>query len=682
MFSDNSTGEFGVGGGMWNLGSSPTLTNCMFSGNSTGEYGVGGGMVNHESSPTLTNCTFSGNSAGEYGGGGGMCNTRNSNPTLTNCTFSENSAEGGGGMFNWEYSNPKLTNCLFNSNSVNYFGGGMFNVNSSPTVTNCILWGNSAQTGPQIYNVGTGSVTVSYTDVQGTWPGTGNINADPCFVKPEYLGPISYWKFDESEGAIAYDSAGDNDGTIYGAQRTGGQIDGALSFDGDDYVNIPDSASFDITGDEITVVAWFKPGATRNNNRPIVSKWLGSDSAYVLWYKTDSVDLIGFGVKTDVRAAGAFNSTPVNDTNKWYHLAGVYDGSYITVYVDGVAGAPVANTGNINNSSKSLRISGYGEGAVNPHHIIGLVDDVRLYDRALSAGEVQQHYENGLSGHGYPDAASADYHLLPTSPCIDAGDNWAVPADTTDLDGDGNTTEPIPFDLDGNPRIVGDAVDMGAYELLTPQQLVINRTEEAIAEKEEALQKIDVALEKELEAYETLGEILESGDYGDWTRQAILGARWKISIAILYDEDYIKKVLGENIDKLQLTLSVLGIEPGQGNNSYTADFNTGAYEAAALSLHQLVINLIEEALAEKAEALEIVDAALEKERKAYEILEQMLESGGYGDWNRLDILRAKSRIYVAIKYEEYLKKVLMIMTVDKLEDSLSVLAVEPDVGSG
>jgi len=69
-----------------------------------------------------------------------------------------------------------------------------------------------------------------------------------------------------------------------------------------------------------------------------------------------------------------------------------------------------------------------------------------------------------------------DYHLSPNSPCIDAGDNTAVPADTTDLDGDGNTTEPIPWDLDGGCRVVDNPdapdtgngtppiVDMGAYE--------------------------------------------------------------------------------------------------------------------------------------------------------------------------------------------------------------------------
>jgi len=69
-----------------------------------------------------------------------------------------------------------------------------------------------------------------------------------------------------------------------------------------------------------------------------------------------------------------------------------------------------------------------------------------------------------------------DYRLTAGSPCIDAGDNTAVPADVLDLDGDGDTEEPIPFDLDSNPRFVDDPgmpdsgngappiVDMGAYE--------------------------------------------------------------------------------------------------------------------------------------------------------------------------------------------------------------------------
>jgi hypothetical protein len=57
-----------------------------------------------------------------------------------------------------------------------------------------------------------------------------------------------------------------------------------------------------------------------------------------------------------------------------------------------------------------------------------------------------------------------DYHVLQGSPCTDVGDNNALPADIADLDGDGNTVELIPWDLDGKPRIVNGRVDMGVYE--------------------------------------------------------------------------------------------------------------------------------------------------------------------------------------------------------------------------
>ncbi|UCF43350.1 MAG: right-handed parallel beta-helix repeat-containing protein [Planctomycetota bacterium] len=72
---------------------------------------------------------------------------------------------------------------------------------------------------------------------------------------------------------------------------------------------------------------------------------------------------------------------------------------------------------------------------------------------------------NGLDGMiGTPDD---NPRLAPGSPCIDAGDNNSVPADTADLDGDGNTAEAIPYDLAGNPRVAFGVVDMGAYELQT-----------------------------------------------------------------------------------------------------------------------------------------------------------------------------------------------------------------------
>jgi len=185
-----------TGGGMCNIGSSPTVTNCTFSGN----HAKGGGMSNDNCSTTVTNCTFSHNT-GEAGGG--MYNG-GANVTVTNCTFSSNDAPYGGGMWNYGAS-PTVTNCTFSSNTSTSRGSGMYNeVNSDPTVTNCTftsntgasgMWNRSSDTSPtltncifwgnsplQIYNVEDSTATVTYSDIQGGWTGTGNIEADPLFA--------------------------------------------------------------------------------------------------------------------------------------------------------------------------------------------------------------------------------------------------------------------------------------------------------------------------------------------------------------------------------------------------------------------------------------------------------------------------------------------------------------------
>lgn len=219
-FSSNSAPR---GGGIWNLSGSLTLINCTFTGNSAP---LGGGMYNSlDRGSTLVNCTFSDNSAET---GGGMRNEQ-SNVELTNCIFSDNSATyHGGGMYN-NRSNPVLSNCILEGNSSGY-GGGMHNNNSSPTLlqcmftknfagigsaishykgspvvmnctfsgnvaeyggeihcrdgspvlTNCILWGDT----PEEISVEKGTVVITYSNVQGGYPGEGNFDEDPLFADP------------------------------------------------------------------------------------------------------------------------------------------------------------------------------------------------------------------------------------------------------------------------------------------------------------------------------------------------------------------------------------------------------------------------------------------------------------------------------------------------------------------
>jgi len=105
----------------------------------------------------VTNCAFSGNSA--VNAGGGMYGVNSSSPTVTNCTYIGNSA--------------------MNGHALAFDSSGQM-LPSDLTMTNCILWDG----GDEIWNNDGSTVTITYTDVQDSFPGTGNIDADPLFVDP------------------------------------------------------------------------------------------------------------------------------------------------------------------------------------------------------------------------------------------------------------------------------------------------------------------------------------------------------------------------------------------------------------------------------------------------------------------------------------------------------------------
>ncbi|UCC30456.1 MAG: hypothetical protein JSU86_19935 [Phycisphaerales bacterium] len=197
--TDQDTGET-FGGGMYVENSDPTVTGCIFTEN-LAFYGAG--LACSHSSPVVTECTFSRNLS--YEDGGGVYCSQDCAATLVNCLFSGNSAQQNGGALANDASDPTITNCTFSGNSAGTTGGAIVTSSGSPTLANCILWGDTPD---EIY----GPAIVAYSDVEGGYMGTGNVDADPGFIGPHGAGNTLGTPADDlhlSAGSPCID-AGDN----------------------------------------------------------------------------------------------------------------------------------------------------------------------------------------------------------------------------------------------------------------------------------------------------------------------------------------------------------------------------------------------------------------------------------------------------------------------------------------
>ena len=195
----SGTTDSGLGGGICVINNSNdgtiTLANCIISSN-TAQFD-GGGILNYNNyngngTITLTSCTVSGNTTS--GNGGGICNLNYgtygtiATIALTNCIISSNIAQfDGGGVYIDNYrSMVTLTSCTVSSNTAQD-GGGIcyYNKFSTTTLLNNIIYGDhggEVAKFPHIISNGFSVPLVSFSDIQGGYPGTGNIDADPQFV--------------------------------------------------------------------------------------------------------------------------------------------------------------------------------------------------------------------------------------------------------------------------------------------------------------------------------------------------------------------------------------------------------------------------------------------------------------------------------------------------------------------
>jgi len=241
-------------------------------------------------------------------------------------------------------------------------------------------------------------------------------------------GMVSYWKFEEGSGTIAYDSVGDNDGAFNGAQWTDGQVGYALQFtNAGDYV-ITDSPG-PLGNNPRTVMAWVKTSST-------------SSQGIVTWgNKGQSQGEFGFYLEDNFlsiriqQGRMLYEASGINDGN-WHHVAIVVHEAGrlgdVQIFLDGVQLTTTLpdSTPDIylfTGSNKPVYIGSY-LGHSTWGQLIGYIDEVAIWNIALTPEEIEQHYENGLEGKGYcyVEPIEADIDIDPNTLNLKSKGKWVT----------------------------------------------------------------------------------------------------------------------------------------------------------------------------------------------------------------------------------------------------------------
>ncbi len=206
---------------------------------------------------------------------------------------------------------------------------------------------------------------------------------------------LAYWTFDEGTGSTAFDSSGNtNTGAVLlgGGNWAAGIINGALNFDGEStQVTVSNAASLNPVR-TITVSAWVNAPYWFNTPR-ILEKGF-TDNQYALFVNNaGSLEFLLAGV-----TGGNLSTTPPS-AGAWHHIAGTYDGSLISLYIDGQLTAQQAASGALAITTDPLAIGDKPNGGVLTS-FPGLIDDVRIYGSALPQNQINQVYGTDTVGDG------------------------------------------------------------------------------------------------------------------------------------------------------------------------------------------------------------------------------------------------------------------------------------------
>jgi len=469
------------GGGVYCSSASPTINNCTITGN-TGEWYGGGIYCWGSGNPTITDCTITNNTAQD---GSGVC-CRDSDATITNCTIQENF-----GAYSWAIylsgGSPLVSNCTIQENAA----GGIDLNDVSAVVTNCTIirnewYGLNANTDETEMVITSCTIAENWAGIQASGSG---LTIERCIVEDNSAIGVYL-----SGGSTMADCtiAGNGSGGVScgsGATVANCVIEGntgsgihCSGYGGGEAAHISNCRISGNSSDSGAGIRCYSNAAPWIVNCVIAGN-----------YATDVYSGMGGGVscveESDARLINCLivDNLAVNDGGA-IHCDGsspavincTISGNFAVFFGGGVA-CDLGSVPTIRNSVLWDDTAGLGgELAVLNGSVLRVAySDVEGGQAAVFVDDdslLLWGYGNVEADPFFADPASEDYRLSGGSPCIDAGDNFSVLSDVTDLDGDGDTTEPTPLDLDGHARFVGDPatedtglgdppiVDMGAYE--------------------------------------------------------------------------------------------------------------------------------------------------------------------------------------------------------------------------
>lgn len=449
------------GGGIYHLYGDFTLLNSKIKGN------IGGGVFCPDAKFVLTNVIFQGNYAD--GGGSGMMCYPGGQQILTNVLFKNNTTTGDGGAIFLESSSITLINVSFDGNHANGNGGGIAGENINIDLQGVIFRNNSASgNGGSIFIPSNGSRNIQMMNV--TFYGN---SADVGTGAGVDVGAIVYCYrvSNMTLTDVTFNGNSTLDLYIHGdTHRSQAKLTNVM-FNSNSMGGGIETKQIDTILANVDFVNNFGAGMVNKDSNLLLNNVTFRANKGGGMHNTDSdvsLNNVVFSQNSIFHGYGAGihheNGTlTVSNSILWHNFSHDVSADNRQIYTSDSSQILIENTLVENSGGSgldwdtSLGVDGGGNIDANPR----FVRDPNPGPDAL---------------WGTADDDPGDLRLQTTSPAIDAGDNNALPPDTLDLDGDGNTAEPMPFDADGNPRLVdiittpdtgiGSApiVDMGAYE--------------------------------------------------------------------------------------------------------------------------------------------------------------------------------------------------------------------------